>query len=88
MAETNSTDNIMNPVPMPAMLDHALELATEIRDESGRQYCLASMLTMQLDEHTLERGASEILEDRLSRTGQVNRLIDALNEIKRRLAKD
>ena len=68
------------------MVNSAISMAGELNQESSRQYCLASMITMQLEEHSLERGASEILEERLADNGQMNRLIDILTRIKQELA--
>lgn len=68
------------------MVEYALEMATEIRAEECRQYSLASMITMVLDKDTIERGAAEILEDRLANQGQLYRLIDTLETIKREVA--
>lgn len=69
-----------------SMLERALEIAQELEEETSRHYCLASMLTLQLDEHSLERGAAEILEDRLAQKGRIIRLMDTLKQMKQEIA--
>lgn len=47
------------------MVDRALGMTVELSDESSRQYCLASLISLRLEEHSIElwrigntRGAS------------------------------
>ena len=66
-------------------ISSAIELATEIKGDGNRDFCLASTLTEMLAENSVELGLSEILEARLSED-PVNRLIDRLVSIQRDLS--
>ena len=78
-----ATENITLNGDLYQRFAHAVEMATEIKDENPRQYCLASALTDHVDEHTTARGLAEVLESRLSDTDQLNRLITCLQEIQK-----
>jgi hypothetical protein len=73
MAETNLTQQIA----------HCLEMATEISEENSRRYCLASVLTDQLEADTAAHGLAEVLEERITDCDQMYRLIQCLEEIKK-----
>lgn len=68
------------------LIESALEIANEIREEQSRQYGLASLITLHIEKETIEHGAAEILEDRLSKCGQMWRLIEKLEAIKNEVA--
>lgn len=82
-----ATVNIAAPkITIAQKLAHAHEMATEISDESNRQYCLATALTGHIAANAVERGLAEVLEDRLSDHGQIYRLINLLAEIQKEMS--
>lgn len=77
-----ATANI-NLSDLKKRIAHAVEMAAEIKGESSRQYALASVLTDQLDVDSTAHGVASVLEDRLSETGQMLRLIDCLENLQK-----
>jgi hypothetical protein len=59
-----ATANIAAPkFTIAQKLAHAHEMATEISEESSRQYCLATaILTGHIEADTVEKGLAEVLE--------------------------
>lgn len=82
-----ATVNIAAPkLKIAQKLVHAHEMATEISEETDRQYCLAAALTERTASDTVERGLAEVLEDRIASKGQMCRLIDLLEEMQKEVA--
>lgn len=67
---------------------HAAEMATEIKEENSRQYALASSLVDRIEAGTTAHGLAEVLEDRLSETGQMLRLVECLENLKNELCRE
>jgi hypothetical protein len=82
-----ATANIAAPkFTIAQKLAHAHEMATEISEESSRQYCLSAILTGHIEADTVEKGLAEVLESRLCDKGQMYRLIDLLKEMQKEVA--
>lgn len=61
-------------------LTRAAGIATEIKEERSRLYCLASAITNHLDlEQPIALGLSEVLEELLGDCERINRLVELLS---------
>jgi len=79
------TSTTVTEISIAQKISNAIELATEIKGDDNRDFCLASTLTGMLAENSVELGLSQILEERLSEA-PMHRLIDKLNAIQQDLS--